>query len=175
MSDVTQSDLGVSISESAQEYLAGLLAKQDCEGIAIRMFVSSPALPGGNLHRLLSPREEKDGDVKLQLNGLVAWFEGRSLPFWWMLRWTIHLIVWVASSLFARQILKCPKSPMTAPSRIKLITFYLMKLTLAFVSHNGNVSLVEVTEDKYAVLKFGGGCQGCSAVDITLKEGVEKP
>ncbi|RYZ86367.1 MAG: Fe-S biogenesis protein NfuA, partial [Moraxellaceae bacterium] len=41
-------------------------------------------------------------------------------------------------------------------------------------SHNGNVSLVEVTADKYAVLKFGGGCQGCSAVDITLREGVEK-
>lgn len=25
-----------------------------------------------------------------------------------------------------------------------------------------------------AVLKFGGGCQGCSAVDLTLKQGVEK-
>jgi Fe/S biogenesis protein NfuA len=24
------------------------------------------------------------------------------------------------------------------------------------------------------VLKFGGGCQGCSAVDVTLKQGVEK-
>jgi len=25
-----------------------------------------------------------------------------------------------------------------------------------------------------AILKFGGGCQGCSAVDMTLKDGVEK-
>ena len=24
-----------------------------------------------------------------------------------------------------------------------------------------------------AVLMFGGGCQGCAAVDITLKQGVE--
>jgi len=24
------------------------------------------------------------------------------------------------------------------------------------------------------VLKFGGGCQGCGMVDLTLKEGVEK-
>ena len=29
-------------------------------------------------------------------------------------------------------------------------------------------------EDFYAVLRFGGGCQGCSAVDVTLKSGVEK-
>ena len=41
-------------------------------------------------------------------------------------------------------------------------------------SHGGQVSLVEVTEDHYAVLKFGGGCQGCGMVDMTLKEGVEK-
>ncbi|MEC7992815.1 MAG: NifU family protein, partial [Pseudomonadota bacterium] len=24
------------------------------------------------------------------------------------------------------------------------------------------------------ILRFGGGCQGCSAVSITLKDGVEK-
>ena len=44
----------------------------------------------------------------------------------------------------------------------------------ALASHGGEVSLVEVTEDEYAVLRFGGGCQGCSAVSITLKDGVEK-
>ena len=34
---------------------------------------------------------------------------------------------------------------------------------------------VEVIEDEAgltAVLKFGGGCQGCSAVDVTLRQGV---
>jgi len=37
--------------------------------------------------------------------------------------------------------------------------------------------LVEVQDDPEhgltAVLKFGGGCQGCSAIDVTLKQGVE--
>jgi Fe/S biogenesis protein NfuA len=36
------------------------------------------------------------------------------------------------------------------------------------------VSLVEITEKNVAILQFGGGCQGCSAVDQTLKGGVEK-
>ncbi|MDO6804933.1 NifU family protein, partial [Wenyingzhuangia sp. 1_MG-2023] len=31
----------------------------------------------------------------------------------------------------------------------------------------------ELTDDGLAILKFGGGCQGCSAVDMTLKDGVE--
>ena len=33
---------------------------------------------------------------------------------------------------------------------------------------------LQVNKSYYAVLKFGGGCQGCSAVDMTLKSGVEK-
>ncbi len=39
-------------------------------------------------------------------------------------------------------------------------------------SHGGVVSLVDVREGT-AYLRFGGGCQGCAAVDVTLKQGVE--
>ena len=41
-------------------------------------------------------------------------------------------------------------------------------------SHGGQVSLMEVTEDGAAILQFGGGCNGCSMVDVTLKDGIEK-
>ena len=41
-------------------------------------------------------------------------------------------------------------------------------------SHGGVVSLMEITDDMYAVLQFGGGCQGCGMVDVTLKDGIEK-
>jgi len=33
--------------------------------------------------------------------------------------------------------------------------------------------LVEITDDMDVVLNFGGGCQGCSSVKVTLKNGVE--
>ncbi len=39
-------------------------------------------------------------------------------------------------------------------------------------SHGGMVTLVDV-RDGTAYLQFGGGCQGCAAVDVTLKHGVE--
>jgi Fe/S biogenesis protein NfuA len=39
-------------------------------------------------------------------------------------------------------------------------------------SHGGMVSLVDV-KDGTAYMRFGGGCQGCAAVDVTLKQGVE--
>ena len=44
----------------------------------------------------------------------------------------------------------------------------------SLASHGGEVSLVEVVDKETAVLQFGGGCQGCGMVDLTLKDGVEK-
>jgi Fe/S biogenesis protein NfuA len=40
-------------------------------------------------------------------------------------------------------------------------------------SHGGMVSLVDV-KDGTAYLRLGGGCQGCAAVDVTLRHGVEQ-
>ena len=38
--------------------------------------------------------------------------------------------------------------------------------------HGGMVSLIDVRDGK-AYMRFGGGCQGCAAVDVTLRAGVE--
>ena len=39
-------------------------------------------------------------------------------------------------------------------------------------SHGGTVELLGVDGDK-AIIAFGGGCQGCGMVDVTLKQGIE--
>jgi Fe/S biogenesis protein NfuA len=38
-------------------------------------------------------------------------------------------------------------------------------------AHGGRVSLVDV-RDARVFIRFGGGCQGCGMVDVTLKDGV---
>ena len=43
----------------------------------------------------------------------------------------------------------------------------------AVASHGGFVALIAI-EDDTAYLQFGGGCQGCGMIDVTLKQGVEK-
>lgn len=42
----------------------------------------------------------------------------------------------------------------------------------AIASHGGVVTLLDVRENT-AYIAFGGGCQGCGMVDVTLKQGVE--
>jgi len=47
------------------------------------------------------------------------------------------------------------------------------KINPGIASHGGRVSLVTI-DDGIAVLQFGGGCQGCGMINVTLKDGVEK-
>jgi Fe/S biogenesis protein NfuA len=43
----------------------------------------------------------------------------------------------------------------------------------AVAGHGGFVELVDV-QDNRVYLQMGGGCQGCGAADITLKQGIER-
>ena len=55
------------------------------------------------------------------------------------------------------------------------INYYLQtEINPGLAGHGGEVSLIDVVDDGIAVLKFGGGCQGCGQADVTLKEGIEK-
>jgi Fe/S biogenesis protein NfuA len=47
------------------------------------------------------------------------------------------------------------------------------KINPGVQSHGGFVELVAI-EDGTAYLRFGGGCQGCGMINVTLKQGVEK-
>ena len=46
------------------------------------------------------------------------------------------------------------------------------RINPSLASHGGRVTL-EGLKDDTAFLRFGGGCQGCGMVNVTLKQGVE--
>jgi len=166
----------IDISEAAQNYLAGLLAKQDEEGIGIRVFVAQPGTPNAETCiAYCRPGEEQEGDVPVQFTGFTAWFEERSQPY------LLDAKVDYAEDKMGGQLtIKAPNSrvPSVGPDspledRVNYVLYNEINPGLA--AHGGVVSLIEIIEDgTTAVLEFGGGCQGCSAVDITLKQGVEK-
>ncbi|MDP5209045.1 Fe-S biogenesis protein NfuA [Microbulbifer sp. 2205BS26-8] len=169
------SDLNVTITESAQAYLKELLDKQECEGIAIRMFVSSPGTPNAETCiAYCRPGEEEEDDVVMEMNGFRAYFEERSVPYLDEAR-----VDYSPDKMGGQLTIRAPNSRMpkiTDDSPIEDRINYVLynEINPGLAAHGGQVSLVEVTEDKYAVLRFGGGCQGCGMVDMTLKEGVEK-
>ncbi|MGM8226367.1 Fe-S biogenesis protein NfuA [Cellvibrio sp. ARAG 10.3] len=167
--------VNVEITESAQQYLKELLDKQkDNDGIGIRMFVASPGTPQAETCiAYCRPGEEKEGDEIVQLNGFKAYFEGRSLPYLDEAK-----VDYSPDRMGGQLTIRAPNSKMPRVTddspledRINYVLYNDVNPSLA--AHGGNVSLVEVTEDMIAVLKFGGGCQGCGAVAVTLKQGIE--
>lgn len=168
-------EVNVTITESAQEYLCGLLAGQDCEGIGIRMFVANPGTPQAETCiAYCRPGEEKEEDIVIDYAGFSAHFEERSLPYLDEAK-----VDYSADRMGGQLTIRAPNSKMPkisddSPVEDKINYVLFNDVNPGLASHGGNVSLKELTEDGFAVLEFGGGCQGCSAVDMTLKDGVEK-
>lgn len=164
----------IEITESAQQYLGELLAKQDCDGIGIRIFVSDPGTSKAETCiSYCRPGDEKEEDEILELNGFKAHLEKRSLPF------LEDAKVDYADNRFGGQLTirapnsRLPKVSDDSPVEDKINYVLQTEVNPGLAAHGGNVSLVEVN-DGVAILEFGGGCQGCGMVDLTLKEGVEK-
>ncbi|WP_086931816.1 Fe-S biogenesis protein NfuA [Agarilytica rhodophyticola] len=167
--------LNVTITESAQGYLRELLEKQDVEDIGIRMFVANPGTPQAETCIAYSrPGEHEESDTVLALDGFNAYFEERSIPYLDEAK-----VDYSPDKMGGQLTIRAPNSKMpkiSDDSSIEDKVNYILynDINPGLASHGGNVSLVEITDDMHAVLRFGGGCQGCSAVDMTLKQGVEK-
>ena len=164
----------IEISASAQTYLQGLLSKQDDDDVSIRIFVSQPGTPQAETCiAYCRPGEEQDGDIAVEYAGFRAWFEGRSEAYL-----EDAQVDYQEDQMGGQLTIKAPNArvPKVGPDapledRINYVLYNEINPGLA--AHGGMVSLVEVTPEIKAVLQFGGGCQGCSAVDITLKSSVE--
>lgn len=170
-----QAQLNVNITESAQVYLKGLLESQSDADTGIRMFVSKPGTAQAETCiAYCRPGEEKEDDIIVQLNGFKAYFEGRSVPFL-----DDAKVDYASDKMGGQLTIRAPNSKMPkinddSPIEDRINYVLYNEVNPGLAAHGGNVSLEEVTEEMFVVLKFGGGCQGCSAVDMTLKQGVEK-
>ncbi len=164
----------IEITESAQEYLSDLLLKQDCEGIAIRLFIADPGTPKAETCiAYCRPGEEQEDDQPLELPKLKAYLDKRSIPFLEDAK-----VDYSADRLGGQLSIRAPNSRMprvTDDSPVEDKVNYVLhsEINPGLAAHGGNISLEEMDGD-IAVLQFGGGCQGCGMADVTLKDGVER-
>lgn len=166
----------ITITESAQEYLKGLLSKQDQDVRGIRVFINDPGTPRAETCIAYC----REGDIREDDQrheypvGFIAWIEGRSLPFL-----EDALVDYATDRMGGQLTIKAPNAKLPRvgedsplEDRINYILYNEVNPQLA--AHGGEVRLIELAEGTIAVLQFGGGCQGCGMVDATLKNGVER-
>ncbi|MBP8220162.1 MAG: Fe-S biogenesis protein NfuA [Aeromonadaceae bacterium] len=164
----------ISISDAAQAHFRKLLEKQP-DGTNIRVFVMNAGTPNAECGVSYCPADAVEPeDIRLPFAGFDGLIDPQSAPFL-----EEASIDFVSDQMGSQLTLKAPNAKMRkvdddAPliERIEYVIHSQVNPSLA--GHGGKVTLLEITEDGYVILQFGGGCNGCSMVDVTLKEGIEK-
>jgi len=163
------------ITEAACEYLRELLAKQTA-GVGVRIFVEKPGTPYAECCMAYCSEDEKlEDDVQRVCEGFVAWIDFKSLPYL-----ENSLVDFAKDRMGGQLTFKAPKAKVpqmgeNASLEERIHHILVSEINPSLAGHGGNVQLIEIADEgETAVLQFGGGCQGCSAVDMTLKQGIEK-
>ena len=164
----------ITISEDAQAHFVKLLDKQE-DGTNIRVFVVNPGTSSAECGvSYCPPNAVEENDLRLNFTGFDAVVDEESAPYLEEAE-----IDYVTDQMGSQLTLKAPNAKARkvaddAPLVERVNYMIESEINPQLASHGGKVVLLEITEDGYAVLQFGGGCNGCSMVDVTLKEGIEK-
>ena len=164
----------IEITPVAQAHFAKLLAPQK-EGTNIRVFVINPGTPKAECGVSYCPPEAvEESDTRLSFDGFDALVDEVSLPLL-----DDAFVDLVEEDTGTQLTLKAPNAKMRkvnadAPLLERVEYVIQVQINPQLASHGGFIKLIEVTEDQVAIIEFGGGCNGCSQVDLTLKEGIEK-
>ena len=165
----------IKVTEAGISYLQDLIQQKDAT-MAVRVFVTQPGTPNAETCLAYCPAgDEEKSDLLLPDLTFKFFIHEKSLPY------LEDAFIDFQKDNFGGQLtIKAPNSKVmkvdeNSPVKDQVNYILYSEINPALASHGGVVSLVEVADDDtVAVLQFGGGCQGCGMIDVTLKQGVEK-
>ena len=171
--------MNITVTQPAVEFLNDLLNKiddsaDDGRQTNIKVYVERGGTPLAET-ALTYCKEEDKGDVTtMPFNGFDLYVENKSSKF------LEECVIDYDVEKFGGQL--TIKAPNSKTSKLdenstleEKVNYYLYNdVNPMLAQHGGQVTLSEITEDKIVVLEFGGGCQGCAAVDMTLNAGIEQ-
>ena len=163
------------ISNEAEAYIAELFVAQGEKNLALKVEVEKVGTPVANVtFNFCRPDELHKKHQKFSYKGFDAYI-------------SVTYIEYLKNSDVALKIEGTTKKlTITAPNAkgdapkddsplLEKIQYTLItEISPRLASHGGFCELIEITKKKEVVLNFGGGCQGCSSVAITLKDGIER-
>ena len=165
----------ITITKTAEDYLAKLISEKNESGTAVRVFITDPGTPHAETClAYCKPDELTPSDVLISLPTLSVYVEERSIPFLEESEVNYDIDNFGGQLTIKAPNARLPNISPDSPLEDRVNYVIYNEINPMLESHGGVVSLKEITEDKFAILQFGGGCQGCSMVDVTLKDGVEK-
>lgn len=159
----------LTVTPDARAKIDGVRAFNDFPEAVLRVRVLAREGPRFRYEMALEdPRDRTDADLSLELDGLTVVVDPESAAD--LSGATIDLDPAVTGGGLR---IDNPNEGWQDPVARAVQEVLDRQINPGVGSHGGMVSLVEV-KDGTAFLRLGGGCQGCAAVDVTLRQGVEQ-
>ena len=165
----------MTITPSAQDYLFDLLSNQEEDTSGIKIFVSEPGTPRAETCIAYSKKDENFSSFRLiDEFKFKLYLEEKSIDFLKNAEVDYSPDKFGGTLTIKAPNAKLPQISENATLEDKINYVLYSEVNPGLAAHGGEVSLIEVLDKEIAILQFGGGCQGCGMVDLTLKDGVEK-
>ena len=165
----------ISITTEAQGYFRKLIADQDVDGLGLRMEVTQAGTPRAECELSFCEAGDAEAtDTTYEQDGFVLYVDAGSARYL-----AEAQIDFVTDRTGGQLVVRAPNIKGTAPSEddpLDVRVQYVLdsEINPMVAAHGGQVALMDIDDNNYVVLQFGGGCHGCGMVNVTLKEGVEK-
>ena len=163
--------MNITVTEMAQSEVVRLMKDQSTPIVGVRITAEASS-PLRATYRLafVAEGQSTEKDIVVEFNGFNIYIDKSSEPF------TQDITLDFVDGLMGRgfKIDNPHKVPPHLKGTVaeKIQTVIDEKINPGIASHGGHVTLIDIKDD-IAYLQFGGGCQGCGMVDVTLKQGVE--
>jgi len=166
----------IHVDAKAQAYFSRLLAQQGEDIIGIHLSAIAPGTPVADVALRYCEQADLIGD-EWQVDvcdGLTFYIDADSAPF--LDQAEIALRSEGASEALS---IRAPALKAAAPtgdaSLVERLRWLIdSEINPQLAGHGGRVALEELTAEGEVILRFGGGCQGCGMVSVTLREGIER-
>ena len=158
----------VTFTDAAQERIAGLMAADDKAGMALRLQIVGRG-PGGFQYAFrIVPEDERNAeDALVDTGAFKVFIDPKSAP-----DLKGATVDYLEDSFQSGFTIDNPNPVWKDPTAQAIQEILDTRVNPGMAGHGGFVSLMEFKDDT-AYIAFGGGCQGCGLVDVTMRQGVE--
>ena len=164
----------ITVTDNAKQKILSILENEDRKGHGLHVTASRGMSPLSVEYGLsfVEPGQEDPEDKIVEFEGFRIYVDTQSVPL--LDGAVVDYVAGLNESGFKITNAKAADQPdLKGPLAEKIKQVLETKVNPGIRSHGGIVSLVDVKDD-IAYLQFGGGCQGCGMVDVTLRQGVEQ-
>lgn len=179
-------DLNLTVTDAAKEHFRRLIQKENVPDMNIRISVENPGTIHANIGVTFCPsgeEEPSDKTVKFEGEDFILYVEEASIEALEKANLDYEDDEAGGQLSITAPNLKGRKPANDSPLKERVRYVLDSEINPGLAGHGGRVSLVDILEGKLGkeneegkivILRFGGGCQGCGMVNVTLKHGIEK-